>query len=170
MGRLLREFSLTLTFAIVVSTVVSLTVTPMICAHYIKGATSTNATRFDRLVEGPLSRIVAFYTRTLRVVLRFPVLTLLVFFATIALTVTLISRRQRVIFRSTTAAYNRCHARVGRRFLSVHAWTSTTRYGYRNGRSCGAGNRSFCRRRRRAEAQIEDSCISSRSRWLNGEN
>ena len=39
-GRLLREFSLTLTFAIVVSTVVSLTITPMICAHYIKGATS----------------------------------------------------------------------------------------------------------------------------------
>ena len=35
-GRLLREFSLTLTFAIVVSTVVSLTVTPMICAHYIR--------------------------------------------------------------------------------------------------------------------------------------
>ncbi|MDR6304722.1 multidrug efflux pump [Nitrobacter vulgaris] len=88
-GRLLREFSLTLTFAIVVSTIVSLTVTPMICAHYIKGATSTNATRFDRLVEGLLSRIVAFYTRTLRVVLRFPALTLLVFFATIALTVTL---------------------------------------------------------------------------------
>ncbi len=88
-GRLLREFSLTLTFAIVVSTIVSLTVTPMICAHYIKGAMSTNATRFDRLVEGLLSRIVAFYTRTLRVVLRFPALTLLVFFATIALTVTL---------------------------------------------------------------------------------
>ena len=39
-GRLLREFSLTLTFAIVVSTVVSLTITPMICAHYIKAATS----------------------------------------------------------------------------------------------------------------------------------
>lgn len=88
-GRLLREFSLTLTFAIVVSTIVSLTVTPMICAHYIKGATSTDATRLDRLVEGLLSQIVAFYTRTLRVVLGFPVLTLLVFFATIALTVTL---------------------------------------------------------------------------------
>ncbi|ABE62860.1 acriflavin resistance protein [Nitrobacter hamburgensis X14] len=88
-GRLLREFSLTLTFAIVVSTVVSLTVTPMICAHYIKHATSADATRFDRLVEGFLSRVVAFYTRTLRVVLGFPILTLLVFFATIALTVTL---------------------------------------------------------------------------------
>ena len=88
-GRLLREFSLTLTFAIVVSTVVSLTVTPMICAHYIKQATSDHATWFDRVVEGTLSRIVAFYTWTLRAVLGAPFLTLLVFFATIALTVTL---------------------------------------------------------------------------------
>jgi multidrug efflux pump len=88
-GRLLREFSLTLTFAIVVSTVVSLTITPMICAHYIKETTSSNATWFDRLVEGSLSRVVAFYERTLRFVLDFPFLTLLVFFATIALTVTL---------------------------------------------------------------------------------
>jgi multidrug efflux pump len=88
-GRLLREFSLTLTFAIVVSTVVSLTVTPMICAHYIKEATSDRATWFDRLVEGTLSRIVALYARTLRVVLGFPFLTLIVFFATIALTVVL---------------------------------------------------------------------------------
>jgi multidrug efflux pump len=88
-GRLLREFSLTLTFAIVVSTLVSLTITPMICAHYIKQATPSDATWFDRLVEGTLSRIVAFYTRTLRVALGFPLLTLVVFFATIALTVTL---------------------------------------------------------------------------------
>jgi multidrug efflux pump len=88
-GRLLREFSLTLTFAIVVSTVVSLTITPMICAHYIRAATSDNATWLDRIVEGSLSRIVSFYARTLRVVLDFPFLTLMVFFATIALTVTL---------------------------------------------------------------------------------
>ena len=59
-GRLLREFSLTLTFAIAVSTVVSLTVTPMICAHYIKEATSDRATWFDRMVEGALSSIVWF--------------------------------------------------------------------------------------------------------------
>ena len=88
-GRLLREFSLTLTFAILVSTVVSLTITPMICAHYIKEARSDRATRFDRLVEGSLSRIVAFYAWTLRAVLGFPFLTLIVFFATIALTVVL---------------------------------------------------------------------------------
>jgi multidrug efflux pump len=88
-GRLLREFSLTLTFAIVVSTVVSLTLTPMICAHYIKETTSDNATWFDRMIEGTLSRVVAFYERTLRVVLNFPYATLMVFVATIALTVTL---------------------------------------------------------------------------------
>jgi multidrug efflux pump len=61
----------------------------MICAHFIKDTISSDATRFDRVVEGFLSRVVAFYTRTLRVVLGFPILTLLVFFATIALTVTL---------------------------------------------------------------------------------
>ncbi|NPU12847.1 acriflavine resistance protein B [Bradyrhizobium sp. 83002] len=88
-GRLLREFSLTLTFAIVVSTLVSLTVTPMICAHYIKETPSDRATWFDRIVEGTLSGMVGFYTWTLRTVLMFPFLTLLVFFATIALTVTL---------------------------------------------------------------------------------
>jgi len=88
-GRLLREFSLTLTFAIAVSTVVSLTITPMICAHYIRETTSSDATWFDRIIEGTLSRVVSFYARTLRVVLGFPFLTLLVFFATIALTVTL---------------------------------------------------------------------------------
>src|ERR1700712_2796089 len=61
----------------------------MICAHYIKEATSDRATLFDRVVEGTLSRIVSFYERTLRVVLGFPFLTLIVFCATIALTVVL---------------------------------------------------------------------------------
>ncbi|MBV8925389.1 MAG: efflux RND transporter permease subunit [Bradyrhizobium sp.] len=88
-GRLLREFSLTLTFAIAVSTVVSLTTTPMICARYIREGTSGHATWFDRLIEGSLSRVVAFYERTLRTVLEFPILTMIVFAATIALTVTL---------------------------------------------------------------------------------
>ncbi len=89
-GRLLREFSLTLTFAIAVSTVVSLTVTPMICAHFIKSETAERKPRwYDRVVENTLGRLVAFYAWTLRAVLGFPGLTMLVFFATIALTVTL---------------------------------------------------------------------------------
>ncbi|MCP9626729.1 efflux RND transporter permease subunit [Rhodopseudomonas palustris] len=89
-GRLLREFSLTLTFAIAVSTVVSLTVTPMICAHFIKAEAAPRQPRwYDRVVEGTLGRIVNFYAWTLRAVLGFPGLTMLVFLATIALTVTL---------------------------------------------------------------------------------
>jgi len=88
-GRLLREFSLTLTFSIVISTVVSLTVTPMICARFVKVAVSDRKTRFDLVVEGALSRIVASYERTLIPVLRLSSLTLMVFFATVGLTVVL---------------------------------------------------------------------------------
>ena len=97
-GRLLREFSLTLAFAIAVSTVVSLTITPMICAHYVKSATSGDATWFDRTIEGSLSGIVAFYAHTLHTVLRFPFTTLMVFFATIALTVTLYIKTPKAYF------------------------------------------------------------------------
>ncbi|MCL2716182.1 MAG: efflux RND transporter permease subunit [Alphaproteobacteria bacterium] len=88
-GRLLREFSLTLTFAILVSTLVSLTITPMICAHYVRHASIQSTSWFDHVIEGSLSRIVAFYTWTLRHVLQYPFATLLVFFATLGLTVTL---------------------------------------------------------------------------------
>ena len=44
-GRAFREFSVTLAFAIVVSTVVSLTVTPMICAHYVRSVPSRTERR-----------------------------------------------------------------------------------------------------------------------------
>ena len=88
-GRLFREFSITLAFAIVVSTVVALTVTPMICAHHIREGLSDRITWFDRLVEGVLRPTVNGYSHSLRAVLRFPILTLLVFVATIAATVAL---------------------------------------------------------------------------------
>jgi multidrug efflux pump len=104
-GRLLREFSLTLTFAILVSTVVSLTITPMICAHYIKEPGSDRTSWFDRLIEGSLSRMVTFYTRTLRGVLAFPFLTLIVFFATIALTVTLYIKTPKALFPTDDSGF-----------------------------------------------------------------
>jgi multidrug efflux pump len=104
-GRLLREFSLTLAFSILVSTVVSLTVTPMICAQYIKTSLSSTETWFDRLVEGTLTRVVAFYERTLRVVLGYPFLTLLVFFATIALTITLYIKTPKGFFPNDDSGF-----------------------------------------------------------------
>ena len=104
-GRLLREFSLTLTFAIVVSTVVSLTITPMICAHYVRESASDRATWFDRIVEGSLSRVVDFYARTLRSVLQFPFLAMIVFLATIGLTVTLYVKVPKGYFPSDDSGF-----------------------------------------------------------------
>jgi hydrophobe/amphiphile efflux-1 (HAE1) family protein len=88
-GRLFSEFSYTLIFAIGISTVVSLSVTPMICAHFVKAAPSPDATWLDRAVEGVLRRVIAAYAASLRLVLRHRIMTLLVFLLTIALTVAL---------------------------------------------------------------------------------
>ncbi len=86
-GLLFREFSVTLAFAIIISTVASLTITPMIAANFTSAKPPRRPNLVDRLVEGSLERVVRFYTVTLRVVLRHRFLTILVMFATIALTV-----------------------------------------------------------------------------------
>ena len=88
-GRLFREFSVTLAFAIVISMVVSLSVTPMICAYFVRQPPSPDATWLDRWIEGVLRRIIVFYDRTLSFVLEHRTSTLIVFLATVALTVAL---------------------------------------------------------------------------------
>jgi multidrug efflux pump len=88
-GRLLREFSVTLAFAVVVSTVVSLTVTPMICAHFLRHAPGRPAGRLDRVVEGTVDWTTRAYAATLAVALRHRFLTMLVMLATVAATVNL---------------------------------------------------------------------------------
>ncbi|MGA8944375.1 MAG: efflux RND transporter permease subunit, partial [Pseudolabrys sp.] len=86
-GRLFREFSVTLAFAIAISTVVSLSVTPMICAYFVRQPPSRDATWLDRWVEGLLSRMIRFYDRTLTFALDHRALMLIVFVATIVLTI-----------------------------------------------------------------------------------
>lgn len=86
-GRIFREFSLTLCFAIFVSMIVSLTVTPMIAAHYKRTPHTRAPNVFDRLVESILNGMQRSYGRTLDVTLRHPWLVLLVFLSTIAMTV-----------------------------------------------------------------------------------
>jgi multidrug efflux pump len=88
-GRLLREFSVTLVFAIAVSTVVSLTVTPMICAHFVRSGPSPNATRLDRAVESVMGWALWLYARTLDVALRHRFLTMVVMLATVVATANL---------------------------------------------------------------------------------
>ncbi|MBY6241177.1 efflux RND transporter permease subunit [Methylosinus sp. Sm6] len=87
MGRLLREFSFTLAFAIVISTFVSLTVTPMICARF--PVRSRTPTRLDRAVEGALAATTRSYARSLRPVVDHPWITLVAIVLTIAATVQL---------------------------------------------------------------------------------
>ncbi len=86
-GRMFREFSLTLTFAIIVSAFVSLTVTPMICGHFMPARGERKDGWFGRLFERGLSGTVGFYRRTLPPVLNHPWLALLFVVATVALTV-----------------------------------------------------------------------------------
>jgi multidrug efflux pump len=85
-GRVLREFSVTLAFAILISTFVSLSLTPMICAHFLRRPPSPDATLFDRVVERILSAMRSFYARTLHAVLDSQGLTLVVMAAVMALT------------------------------------------------------------------------------------
>jgi multidrug efflux pump len=112
-GRLLREFSLTLVFAIAVSTVVSLTVTPMICAHFVRAGPSLDATRLDRAVERIMAAVLRGYSRTLEVALGHRLMTMLVLLATVAVTVSLYVKTPKgyfpqddtgLIFGSTRAA------------------------------------------------------------------
>ena len=88
-GAFFREFSLTLTFAVAVSTLVSLTLTPMVCAHFMRAHDHRSPNLLDRLVEGGLARLVGGYARTLRVALRHPWVMVLVMLLTIGLTVEL---------------------------------------------------------------------------------
>src|SRR5881396_79962 len=87
-GRMFREFALTLTIAVVTSAVVSLTLTPMMCSRLLRhqpaGAVRGGITRiFHRAVDGS----VELYRRTLEWVLRHETLTLLVTGATLIATI-----------------------------------------------------------------------------------
>ncbi len=86
-GRFLREFSLVLTAAILISGVVSLTLTPMMCARFASGPHVP--TRFDRLFDRVFDPVVSAYARALAVVLRWRWTMLLLTLATIAGTVML---------------------------------------------------------------------------------
>jgi hydrophobe/amphiphile efflux-1 (HAE1) family protein len=97
-GRLFREFSLTLVFAIAISTAVSLSVTPMICAHLVRAPPNPHATRFDRIAEAVMSLMIRAYSATLTVALRHSKITLLVMAATIVLTIFLYVETPRGLF------------------------------------------------------------------------
>ena len=102
LGKLFHEFAVVLTVAITVSAIVSLTLTPMLCAQFIKdrppeplGSLGPRAsrphllTRIDRAIEAALQATQRAYTRTLETALRYQWLMLVVLLTTIIATVKL---------------------------------------------------------------------------------
>jgi multidrug efflux pump len=88
-GRLFREFAVTLAVTILVSAVVSLTLTPMMCAKLLRHEPENEQTWFYRTSEKIFNDVIAFYGRTLQVVLRFRTITLLVTIGTLVGTIIL---------------------------------------------------------------------------------
>jgi multidrug efflux pump len=85
-GRLFREFAVTLAVTILVSAMVSLTLTPMMCAKLLKRHDPHHQTRFYKSTENFYNRVIEFYGRTLKFVLKHQTTTLLVTAGTLVLT------------------------------------------------------------------------------------
>ena len=88
-GRLFREFAVTLAIAIGVSAVLSLTLTAMMCAHLLRPHGEEHEGRLARAFEGAFARMVAVYDRGLKWVLSHQPTTLVVTIATLLLTIVL---------------------------------------------------------------------------------
>jgi hydrophobe/amphiphile efflux-1 (HAE1) family protein len=88
MGRLFREFAVTVMAAVAASAFVSLTLAPMLCSRFLRRHRPEHG-RLHRTIEAGFDAMLAFYRLTLGIVLRHEAITLAVFFATLALTIVL---------------------------------------------------------------------------------
>jgi len=86
-GRLFREFAVTLAVTIILSAVVSLTLTPMMCSRVLRHTPKEQQSRFFKASERVFASVIAFYGRTLKFVLGYQTITLLIAAATLVLTV-----------------------------------------------------------------------------------
>jgi multidrug efflux pump len=86
-GRLFREFAVTLAVTIIISAAVSLTLTPMMCSRILHHTPDSQQGRFYQASERVFDRMIEFYGRTLKVVLEYQTATLLVAVATLVLTI-----------------------------------------------------------------------------------
>ncbi|HXJ07097.1 MAG TPA: efflux RND transporter permease subunit [Candidatus Acidoferrum sp.] len=88
-GRLFREFAITLAITILISAFVSLTLTPMMCAKLLRHQKEEEQGAFYRKSQHAFDSVIAFYGRTLKFVLQYRMITLLVTFATLVGTILL---------------------------------------------------------------------------------
>jgi multidrug efflux pump subunit AcrB len=85
-GKLFQEFAITITAALLLSLIISLTLTPMMCARLLKDDSRKKHGRFYLAFERGFDALLALYARGLRIVLRHRFATLLVMLSTVALT------------------------------------------------------------------------------------
>ena len=97
-GRLFHEFAVTLSASIAISMVVSLTLTPAMCAYILKPHKGERHGRLYRFSERAFDGLLAFYRRTLVWALRHPVLIALTLLVTLALNVVLAVRVPKGLF------------------------------------------------------------------------
>jgi multidrug efflux pump len=97
-GRLFREFAVVLSTAVLVSLVISLTTTTMMCSRLLRHRDPADHGRIYRFTERGFSAILNWYDRSLQVVLRHPLVTLGVLILTVALNVVLIILTPRGLF------------------------------------------------------------------------
>jgi len=86
-GRLFREFAITLSAAILISLVISLTTTPMMCSRFLRLTKESEQSKVSRASAKVIQKAHDFYERTLRVVLNHQFKTIMVLLATIALNI-----------------------------------------------------------------------------------
>lgn len=85
-GRVFREFAITLAVTILISGFISLTLTPMLCARLLRGRKESDANRFERVSANALNKLIEYYSNSLRWVLQHQPLTLVVAILTLLLT------------------------------------------------------------------------------------
>jgi len=86
-GRLFREFAVTLAVTILISAIISLTLTPMMCALLLRQRDQARHGRFYNWSESAFNKTIAFYGRTVKFVLKHQTATLLVTIATLVGTI-----------------------------------------------------------------------------------
>ena len=97
-GRLFHEFAVTLAVSIGISMVVSLTVTPMMCAYVLRPDSGATRGQLYEFSEQAFDLVLHGYSRSLTWVLRHPVIVVLIFLGTLALNVTLIGSVRKGLF------------------------------------------------------------------------
>ncbi len=126
-GRLFREFAMTVSIAVVMSAIISLTLTPMMCSRFLKHHSGAHG-RLYLAVEAMFDALIGGYRRTLDIALRFRFITLLVFLATLATTVGLFivlpkgffpQQDTGVIFATTQGAQDISFAEMARRQIAL---------------------------------------------------